>query len=162
MNNQHYKSALVKGIQREWDALMAAVERLTPEQMVIPDAGGWSPKDNLAHLTEWLKALTGYHMEHKSAEEVLGIPKELSENFDFNRVNAYMVERSRDRSTEEVIGELKQKYADVMIRLQAMPFEDLLQPRFPDDPKKRPLIEWVMGNTVDHFKEHRVTIEKVL
>jgi len=162
MINEHYKSALLKGIQREWEALMAAVERLAPEQMVSPDAGGWSPKDNLAHLTEWLKALTGYHMDHKSAEEVLGIPKELAENFDDNRVNAYMVERSRDRSNDDVVGELKQKYAAVMTRLQAMPFEDLLQPRFPDDPQKRPLIEWVMGNTVDHFKEHRLTIEKIL
>jgi hypothetical protein len=162
MINEHYKSALLKGIQREWDALMAAVEQLTPEQMISPDAGGWSPKDNLAHLTEWLKALTGYHMDHKPAEEVFGIPKELAENFDYNRVNAYMVERNRDRVTEDVIGELKQKYADVMTRLQAMPFEDLLQPRFLDDPQKRPLIEWVMGNTVDHFKEHRLSIEKIL
>ncbi len=162
MTNAHYKSALLKGIQREWDALMAAVERLTPEQMVTPDAGGWSPKDNLSHLADWFKALTGYHMDHKSAEEVLGIPTELAENFDFNRVNAYLVERSRDRSAEDVIGELKQKYADVMIRLQAMPFEDMLQPRFADDPKKRPLLDWVMGNTVDHIKEHRLTIEKSL
>lgn len=161
MTNGHYKSALLNGIQREWDALWVAVDRLTPDQMVAPDEGGWSPKDNLAHLTEWLKALTGYHMDHKSAEEVLGIPKEMAKNFDFNRVNAYMVERSRSRSAEDVISELKQKYTDVMIRLQAMPFEDLLQPRFPDDPKKRPLIEWVMGNTVDHFKEHRLTIEKI-
>jgi len=162
MTNEHYKSALLKGIQREWDALWHAVERLTPEQMVTLDAGGWSPKDNLAHLTDWLKALTGYHMDHNSTEEVLGIPKELAENFDFNRANAYMVERSRDRSTEDVIGELKQKYAEVMARLEAVPFEDLLQPRFPDDPQQRPLIEWVMGNTSEHIKEHRLTIEKVL
>jgi len=162
MTNEHYKSALLKGIQREWDALWFAVDRLTPEQMVTPDAGGWSPKDNLAHLTDWLKALTGYHMDHKPTEEVLGIPKELAENFDFNRVNAYMVENSRDRSTEDVVGELKHKYAEVMARLETMPFEELLQPRFPDDPQKRPLIEWVMGNTSDHIQEHRLTIEKML
>lgn len=162
MTNEHYKSALLKGILREWDALWHAVQCLTPEQMVAPDAGGWSPKDNLAHLTDWLKALTGYHMDHKSAEEVLGIPKELAENFDFNRVNAFMVERSRNRSTEDVVDELKQEYTEVMTRLEAMPFEELLQPRFPGDPQKRPLIEWVMGNTSEHIKEHRLTIEKAL
>ena len=54
------------------------------------------------------------------------------------------------------------RFKEVMARLEAMPFENLLQPRFPDDPQKRPLIEWVMGNTSDHIKEHRLTIEKAL
>jgi hypothetical protein len=161
MHDTHYKSALMRGIQREWEALLYTVAQLTPGQMTTPDAGGWSPKDNLAHLAEWLKALTGYHMDHKSAEEVLGIPKELAENFDFNRVNAFMVERSRNRSSEEVLEELKKKYAEVISRLEAMPFETLLQPRFPDDPQKRPLLDWVLGNTIDHIKEHRLTIEEI-
>ncbi|MEW5827334.1 MAG: ClbS/DfsB family four-helix bundle protein, partial [Chloroflexota bacterium] len=86
VSNTRHKSILLKSIQREFDALMAVVERLSPEQMVTPDAGGWSPKDNLAHLTEWLKALLGFHIDRKSAEEVLGIPKELAEEWDFNRV----------------------------------------------------------------------------
>ena len=33
---------------------MGVVERLTPEQMTTPDPGGWSPKDNLAHLSAWM------------------------------------------------------------------------------------------------------------
>jgi hypothetical protein len=160
--SDHYKSALLKGIQREWDALLYAVDRLTPEQMVTPDAGGWSPKDNLAHLTVWFKALTGYHMDHQSAEEVLGIPKELAESFNFQRVNAYTVEQSRARSTDDILNELKAKYAEVLARLESMSFDELLQPRFPDDPKKRPLLEWVLGNTSEHINEHRTSIEKML
>ncbi len=151
-----------KSIQREWDALLRAVERLTPEQMTTPDAGGWSPKDNLAHIIVWLNALTDYHMDHKPPEEALGVPKELTENFDYNRVNAYTVEKSRGRSAEEILSELKQKYAQVMARLEAMPFEELLQPRFPDDPGKGPLLNWVLGNTSDHFREHRINIEKTM
>ena len=162
MSNEHYKSALLNGIRREWEALMAAVDRLSPVQMTTPDAGGWSPKDNLAHLGAWFQALLGYHMDHKSAEEVLGIPKELAEHFDFNRVNAFLVERSRERPADAVLTELKEKYAEVMARLEAMPFETLLQPRFPDDPRKRPLLNWVLGNTSAHIQEHRLTIEKML
>ena len=45
-------------------------------------------------------------------------------------------------------------------KLEAMPFEDLLQPRHPDDPEKRPLILWVLGDTTEHFREHRETIER--
>ena len=162
MSNSHYKSALLQSIRREWDALLYTVKRLTPEQMVMPDAGGWSPKDNLAHLTVWLKALTGYHIDHKSTEEALGIPKEMADDFDFDRVNSYTVEQSRDRSTEEVLDELKQNYKEVMTRLESMPFKELLQPRFPDDPGKAPLLNWVLGNTSEHFKEHHLNIEKIL
>jgi hypothetical protein len=161
MSNNHYKFALLKSIRREWDMLLYTVERLTPEQMVTPDSGGWSPKDNLAHLTVWLKALTGYHMDHKSTEEVFGISKEMAENFDFDRVNAYTVEQSRERSAEDVLDDLKKKYAEVMARLESMSFEELLQPRFPDDPGKAPLLNWVLGNTTEHFREHRTNIEKV-
>ncbi len=162
MLNNRYKSVLLKSIRREWDALLYTVERLTPEQMVTPDSGGWSPKDNLAHLTVWLKALTGYHLDHKSAEEVFGIPKELAEDFDFDRVNAYTVEQSRGRSAKDILDELEQKYAEVMARLESVPFEELLRPRFPDDPRKAPLLDWVLGNTTGHFREHRENIEKAL
>lgn len=156
------QSELLAQIEAEWTALMETVARLNPEQVVTPLEGGWSPKDNLAHLTEWLKALLGYHIEHRSSEEVLGIPQEMAENFDFQRVNTYLAERSRDRSIEDVLGELKTKYAEVLAKLESMPFEKLLQPRFPDDPGKVPLLEFVLGNTSEHFAEHRENIEKAL
>jgi hypothetical protein len=156
------QSELLAQIEAEWKALMDVAAKLTPEQMFTPDEGGWSPKDNLAHLSEWLKALLGYHIEHRSGEEVLDLPKELAENWDFQRVNAYMAERSKDRSIEDVLGELKQKYAETLARLGSMPFEELLAPRFPDDPEKAPLLNWVLGNTTEHFAEHRQNIEKML
>lgn len=162
VSNTRHKSILLKSIQREFDALMAVVERLSPEQMVTPDAGGWSPKDNLAHLTEWLKALLGFHIDRKSAEEVLGIPKELAEEWDFNRVNAFLFEQNKNRSTEDVLNGLKAKYAETMSRLEAIPFEDLLQRRWEDGPWDTPLLGYVLGNTTEHFMEHRERIEKLL
>ncbi len=162
LQSDRYKQALLKSIEREWIALMAAIERLTPEQMVTPDVGEWSPKDNLAHLTMWLKALVGFHIDHRTAEEVLGIPAALAENFDFNRVNAFMYEQSKDRLTEDVLTELKTQYAEVCARLVSMSLEELMQPRHADDPDQRPLVLWVLGNTSEHFAEHRAIIEKIL
>jgi hypothetical protein len=43
-----------------------------------------------------------------------------------------------------------------------MSFEDLMKPRRADDPEKRPLLLWVIGDTSDHFAEHRETIGKML
>jgi hypothetical protein len=37
-----------------------------------------------------------------------------------------------------------------------------MKPRYVDDPDKQPLLNWVLGNTSEHFAEHRENIEKAL
>jgi hypothetical protein len=129
--------------------------------MVTPDAGGWSPKDNLAHLAEWIKVQMGYHMDGRPAHEVTGLPKELfPEDWDFDVINRALFERNRERTAEDVLGELKQVYAQILERLKSTPFEELLKPRWPDHPDSPPLLGYVLGNTSGHFAEHRETIQK--
>jgi len=38
----------------------------------------------------------------------------------------------------------------------------LLKARHADDPEKRPVLMWVLGDTTEHFLEHRKTIEKTI
>ena len=153
---------LLSDIEREWKELWRVVGRLTPEQMITPDAGGWSPKDNLAHLAEWINALMGYHMDRRPAHEVMSLPEKVTRAWDFEVINPALFERNRDRSTEEVISELKRMYSALTLRLRSMPFEVLMQPRHADDPERRPLLNWILADTTEHFAEHRGTIEKLL
>ena len=68
------KSELKSSIEREWKSLMEAVEKLQKaNKLTTPDAGGWSPKDNLAHLAEWMNILMGYHMDKRPAHEVMRV-----------------------------------------------------------------------------------------
>ena len=156
------KEELLSALEREWNALMAVVDRLSPEQMMSPDAGGWSPKDNLAHLGEWMNVLMGYHMDKRPSHEVLGMTPELTKGWDMEVINPVLFERHKDRPFAEVLSELKQIYGKLLARLRDMPFEDLLKPRHADDPEKRPLLLWVLGDSSEHFEEHRQTIEKML
>ena len=162
MSNSRYKQSLLKSIQREWEALLSVVERLSPTQMTAPDSGGWSPKDNLAHLAEWMKVLLGYHIDKRPPAEVLGVPEEIVNDWDVAVINPVLFVRNKDRSTAEVLAELKKAYAELTARLESMPFEDLMKPRRAEDPQKRPLVLWVLGDTSEHFAEHRATIEKML
>lgn len=156
------KDELLSLIESEWYALMDVVERLSPEQMLTADEGGWSPKDNLAHLTKWMNILLEYYFDHKPAHEVVGVAPEVTENWDYEVMNAIMVERDRGMPVEQVLAELNVTYEKVVARLESMTFEDLMKPRDEKDPRKDPIIEWVIGNTSDHFAEHRETIEKIL
>ncbi len=156
------RNELLDNIQQEWSALMAVIERLTPAQMIAPEAGGWSPRDNLAHLTEWMKILLGYYMDRRPSHEVIGVSSEVTENWDFDVINQVFFERNRHRPINDVVDELKLVYAEVVARLESTPFEDLLKPRFDDDPDKQPILSWVVGDTSEHFAEHRLIIEKAL
>jgi hypothetical protein len=156
------KAELTSLIEREWSALMDVVAQLSPEQMHTPDEGGWSPKDNLAHLTEWMNILLGYYFDHRPSHKVIGVDPEVTADWDFDVMNEVMFKRDRDQPIRQVLDELKSTYAKVHDRLESTPFEELLKPIFEDDPTKWLLINGVIGNTSEHFEEHRETIAKIL
>ena len=156
------KTELMSAIRREWKLLMDVVDRIDEQKMTTPDENGWSPKDNLAHLSEWMNSLMGYHMDKRPAEEVMRLTSEQTEGWDMEVINPVLYERNKDRSTEDVLDELKQTYEKLLAKLDATPFEDLLKPRYAEDPEKRPLLLWVLGDTTEHFAEHRETVEKML
>ena len=161
-SNSHYKQSLLNAIEREWTALWSVIEKLTPEQMTTPDAGGWSPKDNLAHLTEWMKVLMDHHLDRRPAHEVLQMPREQTEAWDMEVINPVLFERNRARSVDDVVAELRRVHAELMLKLRSMPFEDLMRPRHAEDPERQPVLLWVRGDTTQHFAEHRLSIEKLL
>ncbi len=156
------KAELMSAIKREWKLLMDVVAKLDERKMTTPDEGGWSPKDNLAHLSEWMNSLMGYHMDHRPSHEVMGVSEEVTKGWDMEVINPVLYERNKDRPIEDVIGQLKQTYEKLVAKLDSMSFEDLLKPRHANDPEKRPLLLWVLGDTTEHFAEHRATIEKML
>lgn len=157
------KSELMSAIEREWKSLLEVVGKLErADKLSTPDEGGWSPKDNLAHLAEWLNILMGYHMDKRPPHEVMGVDAEVVEGWDMEKINPVLFERNRNRSTADVLDELRRVYAELVRKLDLMPFEDLMKPRRADDPEKRPLLLWVLGDTSEHFAEHRATIEKML
>lgn len=156
------REELLDRIRREWEALLEVVGRLSPGQMLKPDEGGWSPKDNLAHLAEWMKILMAHHMDNRPAHEVLGVPPHVTEGWDMEKINPLLFDRNRHRSIGEVLDELRAVYQQLCDRLEAMTFEQLMQPRHAGDPEKRPLMLWVLGDTAEHFEEHRQVLEKSL
>ncbi len=151
---------LLSDIESEWKALMGVVKRMTPQQMVKPDAGGWSPKDNLAHLAAWMRALMEYHMDRRPIDEVLDLPRGRKEPWDDDSVNAVLFERNRGRPSEDVLKELNRAYMQLTAKLRSWRFEDLLKQGTPAEGKS--LLGYVLGNTTEHFAEHRATIEKAL
>ncbi len=156
------KQDLIERIESEWLALMRTVEGLTPEQMSTPMAGGWSAKDNLAHLAAWEQFLVHYHLQGKLPHQALDLDAESFEKLDETGINAIIYERNRLRSATDVLADARRSHALVLETLALMTFDDLMRPHFPDDPEDRPLVGWIIGNTYDHYREHRQNIERKL
>ena len=156
------KQELMSAIRREWGLLMDVVARLDEKQMLTPDSGGWTPKDNLAHLTEWMRTMMGYHIDKRPAHEVMDLPEEITSGWDMEIINPELYERNKNRPVREVLDELRRTYDQVIERLEAMSFDELMAPRHADDREKRPLLMWVIGDTSDHFAEHRGVIERAI
>lgn len=156
------KEELMSAIRREWKLLMDVVDKLDDQKMTALDEGGWSPRDNLAHLTEWMNSLMGYHMDKRPAHEVMRMTEEQTRDWDMEVINPILYERNKDRSIQDVLEELKRTYEKLLAKLDSTSFEDFLKPRHENDPEKRPLLLWVLGDTSEHFAEHRETIEKML
>ena len=157
------KNELISAIRREWKSLMDVVDKLIQaNKMTVPDEGGWTPKDNLAHLSEWMHSLMGYHMDRRPAHEVMKISEEAANGWDIEVINPILFARNQDRSMDDVLEELKRTYDTLVAKLDSTPFDDLMRPRHAHDPEKRPLLMWVLGDTSEHFAEHRETIKKML
>jgi hypothetical protein len=155
------KAELLARIDQEWTALRELIDSLTPKQMTEAVPGSWSVKDHLVHLTTWEQFLLRYHIGQEPPHIVMGVEAETFEGLDEDGMNALIYERSQNRPLEDVLESLGQSHIQVLDALGPMTFADLMQPRYADDPEARPLINWVIGNTYDHYREHRQTIQSL-
>ncbi len=156
------KAELLARIDQEWTALRELIDSLTPKQMSEAVPGSWSVKDHLVHLTTWEQFLLRYHLGQEPPHIVMEVDVETFERLDEDGLNALIYERSQDRSLEDVLDSLTQSHNQVLDALEAVTFADLMKPHYADDPEARPLINWVIGNTYDHYQEHRQTIQEGL
>ncbi len=153
------KANLMKRIRREWSALMRTIEGLTPERMSAPMPGGWSIKDHLAHLATWEQFLVHHHIQGQPPHQVMEIDAETFKRLDETGLNEMIRKGNRFRPAPDVLANLRTSHAQVLQTLVSMSFDELKEPRYSDDPEKRPLIDWVIGNTYEHYAEHRQDIK---
>jgi hypothetical protein len=153
------KAELLDRIDREWKALEGVLSLVGREHMEVPDAGGWSVKDNLAHLAEWERYLRLHHMRGLPPHEVMGVAESTYQALDEDELNAILFERNRGRSIMDVIDGLRDSHEQVLRDLADLSFEEMTRQRYPKDPEAEPLLYWIAANTYEHYREHRAAIE---
>jgi uncharacterized protein (TIGR03083 family) len=157
-------------LTRERAAFEQALAALTPAQLTGPrDAAGWSAQDHLVHLTAWERSVV-YLLRGRPRHEGLGVDEAtyLNPGDDFVNVNAAIVRQARGQSLEATQAEFQAVHAELRTLLAGLTDADLQRPygaylpAEPGDGPGRPVIGYIMGNTVEHYQEHLPWIQSLV
>ena len=144
-------------IEQGWIELNTLVDSLGPHGLTLTGADGWAVKDHLVHIAAWEHSLLAL-LEGGDRRTAMGVPGASEET---DELNAALWSLHRNKTPEQALAYFRQAHAALMRVLGKMTDVDLqlsynhYQPNDPRSPEDdRPVLEWVSGNTYDHYAEH--------
>jgi hypothetical protein len=163
--NAMSKDELVANIERGWNDFGAFLQPLTDEQLTRPtDAAGWTAKDHLIHIAAWEDSVNAL-LQGLARHEYMGIDEAMWESGDVDQINAVIQQRFKDMSLEEVWKTLGDVHQQLMEKIHAMSDDDLKRPYRtfqPTSTREAPIINWIIGNTYEHYAEHTPWITAIV
>lgn len=149
-------------IEAGWAALDDAIDGLDEHQLTQPAPdGGWSIKDQLAHLGTWVRSANAI-LTRDSRPGAMGIAPSTWESADEGAINDAIIARWAARPAREVLAMLREAQADLRTSLNAMDDDDLALPYSafqPDSRESDAVCGWIAGNTYQHVAMHIPQIE---
>ena len=150
-------------IEASWTELVRLVNQVE-EGGGLGRAGadGWTVKDHLAHIATWEHSLLAL-VEGHDREKALGLPEGVE---GIDNVNEAIRKRHETDTPDEVLGYFRDSHVRLLAALGKLGDADLQKPYShyqPSDPdEKRPVAEWVAGDTYEHYAEHIRWINQLL
>lgn len=162
------KAELLAEIERDWAALLAALDRLSPSQCVsLHDKQGWTVKDHLHHLAAWERSAACF-LQGQPRHTGLEVEAGLYLAGDEDALNAAIYQRARHLSFDEALARLRAAHQQLLQLLEPLADADLQRPYrhyLPDKPGEGagpPALNVIYGNSAHHFREHLVWIEALV
>jgi uncharacterized protein (TIGR03083 family) len=148
-------------------SLIKALDRLDSSRLSEPtDEGGWSVRDHVAHLAVWADGMAALLRKgNRWAAMGLDITDADRERLGSDGVNDLVVDRHRDLTSAEAKAWLLEAHARVASAVESLTDEDLMRPygnfASPSNDRGRPIFQYVVGNTFEHYDEHLPWIEAI-
>ena len=157
------KQDLIRRIHSSYAALDAAVGRLSEAQLAQPIDGTWSAKDMLAHLAAWEQILLHFHIGKQPFEQVARLGSITYASLPIDDLNEALYQRDRAVGPAEARAGFRALHQQTLAALERIGEAELLRDYTPPGRGRDatyPLINWVVGDTYEHYDEHRATIER--
>jgi uncharacterized protein (TIGR03083 family) len=159
------KAELLERIHSSYAALEQTIARLKEDQMTEPIDGSWSAKDLLAHVAAWQQVMLQFHVGKKPFEEVTRLSDVPYGPTPVDQINEAFYARDKDLPLADVLETFRAGHQQLLATLERMSEADLFRSYTP--PGRGPestgqLIDWVIGDSYEHYDEHRATMERLL
>jgi len=158
-------NSVIEPIEAGWQELTALVESLGPAGLTLSGADGWAVKDHLVHVAAWEHSLLAL-LDGGDRRSAMGVPAADEET---DAINAAVWALHRDKTPEQALAYFRDTHAELSQRLGRLSDDDLqlsynhYQPNDPRDPNDdRPAVDWVAGNTWEHYAEHIAWINQLV
>jgi len=158
------KTELLERARREYAALERTIGQLSEMQMTTPLDGSWSAKDILAHIAAWQQILLGFHIGGRPFHEAA---RGIAANYEtdgIDTINEALYQRDKNRPLSEVLDAFRRSHQETMTTIEGLSEADLFRAYTPagrDPSDEGQLINWIAGDTYEHYEEHHATIQRL-
>src|SRR5215217_2448128 len=149
-------------IDDSYTALEQTIAQLSDAQLTEPIDGSWSAKDMLAHIAAWEQVTIHFHVGDRSFENVTQLTSVPYATTPVDQINEAFYQRDCDLPLAQVLQSFRSSHQELLAMLDRMSESDLFRPYTPPGRNTGQLIEWVIGDSYDHYDEHRATLERLL
>jgi len=148
---------VIAPIERGWDELNALIDSLGPDGLSVTGADGWAVKDHLVHIAAWELSLLGL-LQGADRRSAMGVP---GADEATDAINAAVWALHSGKTPEQALAFFRETHGSLMRKLGTLSDADLQRPYNhyqPNDRRdasdNRPVVDWVAGNTWEHYAEH--------
>jgi hypothetical protein len=149
-------------IGSSYDALEQTIAQLSDAQLTAPIDGSWSAKDLLAHIAAWEQVTIHFHVGDRSFEEVTQLTSVPYATTSVDQINEAFYERDQAIPLAQVLQSFRNSHQELLAMLDGMSEADLFKPYTPNGRSGGQLIEWIIGDSYEHYDEHRATMQRLL
>jgi len=163
------KVEVLRRIDESWSELERTISPLSDEQLAEsgpPD--GWSVKDHLAHLAAYARGIAAL-LRRESRWDAMQLDKQfIRQDRTLEEVNAVLYQQASGLTVAKARAGLEDAHRQVKQAINRLEDDDLFKPYAdyqPDDPgvgETDPIIEWVIGDTYEHYAEHTTWIGELI
>jgi hypothetical protein len=154
------QSDLLSRIADAYGALAATIDAMPPRELTLPTLhGGWSVRDEVAHVTFW-EGRTLAVMQATLAGTEPPYPPLVGNAEKIDMMNAEVFAASRQRGLDDVLAEMGETHAALVRVLAQLPEGALFEAHCFPWAGDEPLAVAVAGDTYEHYPEHTRNIQQ--
>ncbi len=147
----------------ELETLLTEVD---PALLTQPGPDGWSVRDHIAHIAAWENSIVAL-LQGIPRHVGLGVEQQLYETGPEESINEFLVEKAQALSLDQAAERHRDVHRQMLDLLGRLTDSDLQRtyssflPDEPGDASGRPIIDWISGNTYEHYDHHGALIAAI-